>query len=63
MLSIQSKGVLDPYSKSFVPSIIPIGDYAELSDQFNEALFWLCLFLRFEDPKAISLKVTSTAQP
>jgi hypothetical protein len=36
MLSIQSKGVLDPYSKSFVSDIILAGVYAEPSDQIDK---------------------------
>jgi hypothetical protein len=36
MFSIQSKGVLDPYSKSFVSDIILRSGYAELSDQIDK---------------------------
>jgi hypothetical protein len=36
MLSIQSKGVPDPYLKTFVSNIILSGGYAELSDLSNK---------------------------
>lgn len=57
MFSIQSKGVLDPYSKSFVSGIIPSGVYAErcyLLDKFYVGYF----IILSRDPEAINLKVT-----
>jgi hypothetical protein len=45
MFSTRSKGVLDPYSKSFVASIILKNGYAELSYQIDKFYFGYVIIL------------------